>query len=256
MKHSSNSPHVNILMGSHNSGHRQHHFAGGISNTPPHFSKGGKAHKRFAKGGHCYSDGGSTDEGNTDTYGGEKPLTGQLRRGGRAKSRQHHYLGEKVIGHMPLLNQVAKGISERRQKRRDAMAGAPAASAAPVAGAPVADNSVRQAQKRGGRTKRSHHYWGQNFFGRLPLVGQLANGIAHSVGTLSPNKYGGSEYVANTPGKKVADVASTLGGVLPALLKKGGRAHRKHRHHHAAGGAGKVRKGMMTPSGHMMHSER
>jgi hypothetical protein len=254
MKHTSNSPHVNILMRGHNSEHREHHFAGGISNAPPHFSKGGKTHKhkRFAKGGHCYSDGGSTED--TNTYGGEKPLTGQLRKGGRARSRQHHYLGEKVLSQLPLVNQFAKGIAARRQRRREAMAGPSAPmpdKGAPAAGAPVADNSVREEHKRGGRTKRSHHYWGQNFIGRLPLVGQLANGIAHSVGTLSPNKYGGSEYVANTPGKKVADVASTLGGVLPALLHKGGSAHRKHRKHHAAGGAGKVRKGMMTESGHM-----
>ncbi len=250
---------------------REHHYNGGISGTPPHFSKGGKAHRgrKFAEGGHVdheskggrplrrHADGGDINEqpmigsrgmfrgpnmnlmnygetksrnigyprrkkggscyaegGETQKEYGEKPLTGQLHKGGRAKHRDHHYEGE-----------------------------------------PVSDNSVREEKRKGGRAKRQHHYWGQNVIGRLPLVGGLANTIANTAGTLDPHKYGGAEYVAKKKGQKAADILSTIGnlGATVALLKKGGGVHHKHRHHHAAGGAGKVRKGMMTESGRMIH---
>ena len=76
--HGSNSSHPeNILMKGHS---REHHFAGGISNKAP----------RFAKGGHCYAEGGEADK----EYG-EKPLTGQLRRGGSAR-RKHLFAGDGV----------------------------------------------------------------------------------------------------------------------------------------------------------------
>ena len=102
---------------------------------------------------------------------------------------------------------------------------------------------------------RQHHYWGQEVIGRLPLVGHIANSIAHTVGTLDPEKYGGSHYSAKSGGEKAADILSTLGNVgVPMMLKKGGKAYHMHhlRHHKkmAAGGAGKVRKGMMTEEGH------
>lgn len=211
--------------------HRKRRFAGGISNLPPDYSHGGDVADKYGakvghqhpeqspfsrtmkKGGKCYADGGEAKE-----YGA-KPVTGQLRRGGRAK--YHYNEGEHV-----------------------------------KEGSPVQDNSVRSEKRHGGRTKRQHHYWGQDFFGRIPLIGNIANSIAHTVGTLDPHQYGGAEYKADTAGKKAADIISTLGGVLPmAVLKSGGRAHKKHRYHHAEGGAGKVRKGMMDRSGHMIHHE-
>lgn len=144
---------------------------------------------KYKKGGHCYAEGGEAKE-----YG-EKPLEGQLRKGGRAKGRQHHY-------------------------------------------------------------------WGQSVIGRLPLIGGIANSIANTAGTLDPHKYGGAEYVAKSKGQKAADIFSTIGnlGANIALSKggakksKGGGVHHKYRHHHAEGGAGKVRKGMMTESGRMIHS--
>lgn len=242
---------------------REHHYSGGISGTPPHFSKGGKASRqhRFAEGGHVdhesrggrprrhHADGGDIQEkrlselpnigskgmyrgdqeriyrkgghcyaegGETKDYG-EKPLTGQLHKGGRA--RHHHYEGE-----------------------------------------PVADNSVREEKRRGGRTKRQHHYWGQNVIGRFPLVGGIANSIANTMGTLDPHKYGGAEYSAHTKGQKAADILSTIGNLGSNIFlskgskkSKGGGVHHKYRKHHAAGGAGKVRKGMMTESGRMIH---
>lgn len=207
--------------------YRKRHYSGGISNLPPDYSHGGDVSDRYGskvgyerpkqspfartmkKGGNCYADGGEAKE-----YGA-KPVTGQLRRGGRANYSE----GEQV-----------------------------------KSGSPVQDNSVRSEKKNGGRTKRQHHYWGQDFIGRIPLIGNIANSIAHTVGTLDPHMYGGREYKADTPGKKAADVISTLGGIIPAAaLKAGGRTHRKHRYHHAEGGAGKVRKGMMDKSGHMIH---
>jgi hypothetical protein len=207
---------------------RQHHFSGGISNLAPRYSHGGKACHggRFSKGGYVEHEkhGGRTmkrrhhAEGGGENEYGEKPLTGQLRRGGRARH--------------------AEGME-------------------------VQDNSVRQEQKRGGRSKRSHHYWGQDVIGRLPLIGGLANSISNTVGTLDDDQYGGANYVADTPGRKAADIISTIGGLGTNLLmshgggkgsgggapakKRGGRIHR------AAGGAGKVRKGMMTESGKMIH---
>jgi hypothetical protein len=212
--------------------YRKRHYAGGISNIPPDYAEGGDVADKYEskvgyrrpeqspfsrtmkKGGYCYADGGETKR----EYG-EKPVTGQLRRGGRAK--HYYYEGESV-----------------------------------KEGSPVQDNSVRSEKRNGGRTKRQHHYWGQDVIGRIPLIGHLANSIAHTVGTLDPHQYGGAEYKADTPGKKAADIISTVGGVLPmAVLKSGGRATRKYRYHHAEGGAGKVRKGMMDESGHMIYHQ-
>lgn len=318
MKHNSNSPHVQMLMRGHGSSSqspaqhlmRQHHFGGGISSTPPRFAEGGepRKEKRFAKGGHCYADGGETEK----DYG-EKPLTGQLRKGGRAK-RQHHYWGQEVIGRLPMVGGLAKGIARRvgtmdenkfggrkysasspwesglnaittghlrkggRAKHRghhfagEGVEGMGSQPGQPQAGAPVGDNSVRQAQKKGGRSKRSHHYWGQDFFGRIPLIGGAISSIANTIDpdSIDPDQYGGYNYTADTAGRKVADIASTLGGLIPTFMaakgggkgasaaipkkRRGGGVHHKHRQHHAEGGAGKVRKGMMTESGHMIHN--
>lgn len=345
MNHRSKSNHANVLMSGHNPEHhnhqhkshrgtsnvqhhmkkhnshvshethsakpcdilmREHHYSGGITNAAPHYSHGGKAHRKrkyaegghidhkadggpmgmalpqhhfdwasvtksmggrrplgggidyknhgmpmqgFSKGGHCYSEGGDIKtpvcgkgrhyaEGGEAKEYGEKPLTGQLRKGGRARHRHHHAEGESVSEEYH-----GKGGKSRHYE-----------------GEPVGDNSVRQEQSKGGKTKRRGHYWGQNFIGRLPMIGGLANSIANTVGTLDPHKYGGSEYVAKTGGQKAADIFSTIGnlGANVALSKKskgGGVHHHKHRQHHAAGGAGKVRKGMMTESGHMIHSD-
>ena len=120
MNHKSSSTHIHILMNGHNPEHnhkchgggitnvhqgmkpenhlmRSGHFNGGITKAGPVYSKGGKVHhhKKFAKGGHCYAEGGEADK----EYG-EKPLTGQLRRGGRTK-RSHHYWGQDVIDSLP-----------------------------------------------------------------------------------------------------------------------------------------------------------
>jgi len=213
--------------------YRERHYAGGISNAVPNFSKGGDVNDKYEskvgyekpsqspyartmnKGGKCYAEGGETKK----EYG-NKPVTGQLRRGGRAK--YHSYDDRIMEGH------------------------------------PVSDNSVRSEKSSCGRTKRQHHYWGQDFIGRLPLIGNIANSIAHTVGTLDPHQYGGAKYKADSTGKKVADVAATIGNLVPmaaSFLKKGGSAHKKHRYHHAMGGSGKVRKGMMTNSGRTIHSD-
>lgn len=200
--------------------HRKHHAEGGeaIDHLQNRLNQVKSQYygKPYKNGGECYAEGGETKD-----YG-EKPLTGQLRKGGRAMHRKHHYEGEAVEGD------------------------------------PVADNSVRQEQKKGGRSKRQHHYWGQNVIGRLPLIGGIANSIANTAGTLSPNKYGGSEYVAKTKGQKAADIFSTIGNLGANIaLSKGGAKKRKGGsvNHHAAGGAAKVRKGMMTESGRMIHTD-
>lgn len=324
MSHKPKSTHCHILMSGHNPEHRHHsshsrggaahhakpcdvlmrerHYSGGMAN-PSHYAEGGVPEvrsfsrkldmtKRFAKGGHCYSRGGEaeySEGGETKRDYGEKPLTGQLRRGGKAhhehkKKRQHHYWGQEVIGRIPLFgdmaNDIARTAGTLESKKFGGDEYAPKSKMESIAngaltghlkkggrahhreGEPVADNSVRQEHKRGGKSKRQHHYWGQDFFGRLPLVGGLANTIANTAGTLDPNQYGGSEYVADTSGRKAADIASTIGnfGTNLALSAYGGKKakggkvhHRKHRQHHAAGGAGKVRKGMMTEDGRMKH---
>jgi len=150
---------------------REHHYAGGISNQGQNFRKGGKTSRNRRH----HAEGGREEQ-----YSGEKPLEGGLRRGGRAKPRQHHY-------------------------------------------------------------------WGQEIIGRIPLIGGIANSIAHAAGTLDENKYGGANYKPQNDAEKAANVISTIANVgLPLLLKKGGSAYQRM----AAGGAGKVRKGMMTPDGH------
>lgn len=339
MEHTSKSPHVQMLMKGqsvHNQSPakklmREKHFSGGKATSPSHFSEGGEPGRkfgeagiglrgRFAKGGHCYAEGGETER----AYG-EKPLTGQLRKGGRARrkhaegesvednserdehrkggraKRQHHYWGQEIIGRIPGIGDLASNIARTagtidenkfggtnyspkskweslgnialtghmkkggRTKRKHHFAGEGVDEMQPKAGAPVGDNSVRQEQKKGGRSKRQGHYWGQDFFGRLPLIGGIANSIANTAGTLDKDQYGGSDYVADTGGRKAADILATLGnfGANTALSayggkkKKGGTVHHeKHRSHRAEGGVGKVRKGMMTKSGRMIHTEK
>lgn len=158
---------------------------------------------------HCYADGGETKE-----YG-EKPLTGQLRRGGRARhhhaegehveekrhggrarGRQHHYWGQNVIGRLPLVGGIANSIAN-------------------TAG-----------------TLDPHKYGGAEYTARTK--GQKAADIFSTIGNLGAN------------------IALSKGA---AKKRRGGGVHHKYRHHHAAGGAGKIRKGMMTESGHMIHQD-
>lgn len=166
--------------------------------------------------------------------------TGHMKKGGLAKKRQHHWRGDEV--------------GPRKNMMHALWTGAPSL---PKAGAPVGDNSVRAEHKRGGSAKkRQHHYWGQDLIGRLPIVGGLANTIAGHAGTLDNDQYGGANYVADTPGRKAADVISHLGdfGANLALNYAGVKRSRGGKvNHHAAGGAAKVRRGMMTNSGHMIH---
>lgn len=235
MTHKSRSHHANILMSGHNperhssnknNSHRthnskpsdilmrQHHYSGGISNKAPHYSEGGEARRGGRQ--HRYSGGISSTPPHYAEGGEPHNIRSFMQKTKRFAKGGHAYAEggetEKEYGEKPLTGQLRRGGRAHHYE-----------------GEPVQDNSVRQEQKRGGRSKRSHHYWGQDVIGRLPLVGSIANSIAGTAGTLDPQQYGGSEYVADTPGRKVADVASTVGNLLPlAFLKKGGRAHRKH----------------------------
>jgi len=47
---------------------------------------------------------------------------------------------------------------------------------------------------QGGRTKRQHHYWGQDFFGRIPGIGNLAASASKNAGTFDQSQYGGNIY--------------------------------------------------------------
>lgn len=264
MNHKSRSHHANVLMGGHNPEHnshhkhrsgathgkpcdilmRQHHYNGGITNTPPHFSEGGEARQRHYNGGITnkaprYATGGHVDHekrgGRPRRHradGGDMyPSQIRSMSNGIYARKKRFPSNAKIV---PGYGEYAEGGSPEKEYGEKPLTGqlCRGGRANHYEGEPVRDNSVRQEQKRGGRSKRKGHYWGQDVIGRLPLVGGIANTIANTAGTLDDDKYGGANYVADTTGRKVADVASTVGNLLPlAFLKKGGKVHRRQRHY-------------------------